>query len=206
MTISRTQRDLDHDPAAHLARRGCPARPRSPRRGGSSWSWRRASPGRDRRRGAARPRAAAASAPSTESMPRSATPRRMNGATEVGRSMPPASPQAAIGAAIAASSTGGSRASSSRPSRCRPPSAPWRAGLPGPDELVAVDDLGRAEAPSGSRPPAAGRSRRSRASRPSPSSATATEPTPPAAPVTTAGPSPGRRPCRSRAMRQSIAV
>src|SRR5215207_3763962 len=32
----------------------------------------------------------------TESIPRSDTPRRMNGATEVGRSMPPASPQAAI--------------------------------------------------------------------------------------------------------------
>ena len=31
----------------------------------------------------------------TESMPRSETPRRINGATEVGKSMPPASPQAA---------------------------------------------------------------------------------------------------------------
>ena len=31
----------------------------------------------------------------TESMPMSDTPRRMNGATEVGKSIPPASPQAA---------------------------------------------------------------------------------------------------------------
>src|SRR5262245_65038408 len=31
----------------------------------------------------------------TESMPRSEAPRRINGATEVGKSMPPASPQAA---------------------------------------------------------------------------------------------------------------
>ena len=47
-------------------------------------------------------------------------------------------------AAVARSSTGGWRACASRPSRCRPPSAPWRAAWPGP-RARAVDDLGGAE-------------------------------------------------------------
>jgi hypothetical protein len=64
----------------------------------------------------------------TESMPRSEAPRRINGATEVGKSMPPAVHRPPPSRRNA-SSKAHWRARSSRPRRCRPPSALFPAVL-----------------------------------------------------------------------------
>jgi hypothetical protein len=90
----------------------------------------------------------------TEPMPRSEAPRRINGATEVGKSMPPASPQAATSAPerVIESTLASVVEPIARPARfsqrfCRS------------CELFAFDDLARAQAFLNNRPAPAARSR-----------------------------------------------
>src|SRR5262245_35805623 len=87
----------------------------------------------------------------TEPMPRSEAPRRINGATEVGKSMPPASPQSRR----TASSKAHWRAWSSWPRRAARP-ALFSQRFCG---LFAFDDVGRRQDLSNDWPALAGRSR-----------------------------------------------
>ena len=78
-------------------------------------------------------------------MPKSDTPRKMNGATLPGRSMPPASPQAATAPPYLVIDS--RLASVVEPTESMPPAQRSLAsGLPRRRQLVAVDDLGGAEA------------------------------------------------------------
>ena len=81
----------------------------------------------------------------TESMPRRHTPRKINGATEDGRSMPAARPQAAMAPPYLVIES--RFASVVEPTLSMPPAQrSFASGFAGPDELVAVDHLGGAEA------------------------------------------------------------
>jgi len=81
----------------------------------------------------------------TESMPRSETPRRINGATEVGKSMPPASPQAATAPPQRVIET--TLASVVEPTASMPPAQrPFPSGFAGPASSLRSMDPGRAQA------------------------------------------------------------
>ena len=137
--------DLDHQPAAHLAGDDVAGGVRGWRRSRSSWSSPRACRGRGRARAASRPRCAAPSARRTELMPSSDTPRRMNGATEVGSSMPAALPQAATAPPLRGHRQDvGEHRAADRVDARRPAFLGERLRRAG--ELRAVDDRGGAEA------------------------------------------------------------
>ena len=87
--------DIDDDAAAHLRPRGCSAPAAAMPTAAPSRSSARAGRAAGRGPAAARPRSARRSGHITESMPSRLTPRSRNGITVAGRSLPPASPQAA---------------------------------------------------------------------------------------------------------------
>jgi hypothetical protein len=78
-------------------------------------------------------------------MPNGEAPHRINGATEIGKSMPPARPQAATAPPwrVVASTL----ASAVDPTETTAPVRHcFSSGFAGPGELFALDDLARAEA------------------------------------------------------------
>ena len=99
----------------------------------------------NRWQGGSRQACAAAIGHITESMPRRHTPRKINGATEDGRSMPAARPQAAMAPPYFVIES--RLASVVEPTLSTPPAQrSFASGLAGPGELGAVDHLGGAEA------------------------------------------------------------
>ena len=141
---------------------------------------------------------------STESMPSSFTPRRMNGRTVVFRSVPPVSPEFAIAplyiivrvshASVSPPTTSTAPAQSGFSTGRVPICSVWREIT-----SLAPSDLRYSCSPSF---PVSAVTRYPRAA----SSRTARLPTPPVAPVTITGPWAGESPLRSRSTIESAAV
>ena len=128
----------------------------------------------------------------------------MNGATDPGRSMPPASPHAATAPperVIDSTLASVVEPTESTAAAQRSLASGFGAPLNVARSMISSAPSSVRYSVSCNRPVEA--ITRQPAQR---SSAIATEPTPPAAPVTTAGPASGVRPCRSIAISASIAV